>query len=115
MIITLEGMKFHAPLGFYDEEQLIGADIIIDLEVEINLAIQTNDQLTRTINYETLYEITKKIVHKPFRLIETYCSEIINLIILQLRVNRIKIKVSKVNPPLVGRVDKASVTVERIL
>ncbi len=115
MVISLEGMKFHAPLGWYDEEQLIGADIIIDLEVEINLAIQTNDQLTRTINYETLYEMTKKTAQKPFRLIETYCTEIINLIILQLRVNRIKIKVTKLNPPMQGLIGGASVTMERLL
>lgn len=115
MQISLEGMKFHSPVGFYDEEQIIGSDIIIDLEVEINLSIQTNDQLTRTINYETLYEVCKKTAQRPFRLIETYCTEIINLIVLQLRVNRIKIKVSKLNPALGGFVDKASVTMERIL
>ena len=115
MIISLEGMKFHSPLGWYDEEQIIGSDIIIDLEVEINLAVQTNDQLTRTINYETLYEMSRKTAHKPFRLIETYCTEIINQIILQLRVNRIKIKVSKLNPAMQGQVGSASVTVERLL
>ena len=87
---------------------------MIDLEVEINLAIQTNDQLSRTINYETLYEMSKKIAQKPFRLLESYCTEIINLIILQLRVNRITIKVSKLNPPLTGPVEKSSVTIERV-
>ncbi len=115
MIISLEGIKFHSPIGFYEEEQVIGNEILIDLEVELNLSVQTNDQLARTINYETLYEICKKTSQKPFRLIETYCTEIINMIILQLRVNRIKIKVSKLNPMLEGAVEKASVTMERIL
>ncbi len=114
MIVNLEGMKFHSPIGYYEEEQVVGNEIVIDLEVELNLAVQTNDQLTRTINYETLYDMCKKISQKPFRLIETYCSEIINLIILQLRVNRIKIKVSKLNPALGGVIDKASVTMERV-
>ena len=114
MIVSLEGMRFHSPIGFYEEEQVVGNDIIIDLEVELNLAVQTNDQLTRTVNYETLYDMCKKTSQKPFRLIETYCTEIINMIILQLRVNRIKIKVSKLNPALGGSIDRASVTMERV-
>ncbi|GDX53145.1 hypothetical protein LBMAG27_21920 [Bacteroidota bacterium] len=114
MTVSLEGMKFHSPIGFYEEEQVVGNEIMIDLEVELNLAVQTNDQLTRTINYETLYEMCKKVALKPFRLIETYCTEIINMIILQLRVNRIKIKVSKLNPALGGSIEKASVTMERV-
>lgn len=115
MLISLEGMKFHSPLGYYDEEQILGTDISITLEVEFNPPGTANDQLTRTFNYETLYDIVSNVAKRPMRIIESYCSEIINMIILKHKVARIKVKVCKLNPPLKSKVDKVCVEMERVL
>ena len=57
-LIALEGVHFYAYHGFYEEEQIIGNNFILDVYVEANtgLAARTDD-LFSTVNYETIYRI----------------------------------------------------------
>jgi 7,8-dihydroneopterin aldolase/epimerase/oxygenase len=110
-LIALEGMHFHAYHGFYEEEQVMGNDYILDVYItsDNSLAILTGD-LYQTINYETVYEICKIAMRKKAKLLETITERIANDIKFQFeKIQDIKVRLKKVNPPLGGHVDFAVV------
>ena len=58
MIIALEGMHFWAKIGYYEEEQIIGNEIHVDVYVDTkDLVLDGNDDLGSTLNYETIYQL----------------------------------------------------------
>ena len=112
--IALEGMQFYAHHGVTEEERKVGG------EYEVNIFLGTffenammKDQLELTIDYEVVFESTKKIMAESSKLIEHVAGKILNDI--KSKYNRlfaIKIEVIKKNPPLNGEVDKAKVVIE---
>ncbi|MBA2423576.1 MAG: dihydroneopterin aldolase [Chitinophagales bacterium] len=114
MIIALEGMIFHARIGYYDEEQLLRNKIEVSVEVTIDSNVkEPMDDIDTTINYENVYELIKNIVSEPSKLIES----LVKKIILQIAsgypsAKSIKVRVAKINPPLSGQVERVWVKEE---
>jgi len=113
-LIALEGMEFYAYHGFYPEEQLIGGDYIIDVYLDTNFDdAADNDALEVTINYETIYRIVKVEMQKNSKLLESIAQRIIDKIIgICKTVEVLKVRVTKKNPPLGARVQRAYIEVE---
>lgn len=111
-VIALEGMKFYAYHGFYEEERILGGEYLVDVEVEIDdKAAAKEDDLYKTINYETIYAICDFEMRVPSDLIETVIARIqAKLKATFSNLMTIRVKVHKMNPPLGGRVEKASVS-----
>ena len=107
-VIAIEGMVFHAPVGVYPAEKLLGND----LEVSVKLALQASgtaqeDDLSCTVDYEAIYELVRKIIAEPANLLETAVSGIIAAIFLEYpTVSKVKVRVAKLHPPLNGTVKK---------
>jgi dihydroneopterin aldolase len=77
-MIAIEGMKFYAFHGYYPQEQLIGTEFLVDVYVEVNISKAGNsDQLSDTVNYETIYRIVKAEMSKKSKLIEHVAQRII--------------------------------------
>ena len=112
--IIIEGMHFKAHHGYYLEEQKIGGQYIIDIEMEYDIRpAAENDDLDKTINYEVIYELCKSEMAKSRKLIETVGLELTTLIREKFpRVEHIILTMHKVNPPINGLVDRASVRIE---
>lgn len=112
--IALEGMEFYAYHGFYEEEQLIGGDYIVDVYLTANFdQASTDDDLGVTINYETIYRIVRIEMQKNSKLLETIAKRIIDKIVsICTIVREVKVRVSKKNPPLGARVARAFVEIE---
>jgi len=114
-IIALEGMQFYAYHGFYEEEQKIGNHFIVDITVDarVNQAAKKDD-LTRTVNYETIYTICRIEMRKPSALLENVVQRIMDKIADQFdHVKTVKVRISKQQPPLGGRVERAYVEMQR--
>ena len=111
--IALEGIHIHAYHGVYEEEQLIGNDYIIDIFIDANAnAAADEDELGATVNYEMVYHICLAEMKKPAKLIETVAHRIVKRINTQFeKIGGVKVKVKKLNPPVGGKVDFASVEV----
>lgn len=107
-VIVIEGMKFHTAIGYYPEERLLGNEI----EVTISLALdeltgEINDDLDRTINYESVYDLIREVLSQPVHLLETAVTNIMMSIAREYpSVKKIKLRVAKLNPPLGGSVKK---------
>lgn len=115
-IIALEGMKFIAAHGFYEEEAILRGEFLLDLEVAVDTENATaEDDLFKTINYETLFYLCKQEMEQPCKLLETVAHRIVDRIDSQFEdeIMGIRLKLRKMNPPLDGRVAAASVEIKR--
>lgn len=112
-IIALEGIHFFGRHGFYEEEQIIGNRFIMDVWVDAETSMAAiGDDLSSTINYETLFLICQVHIKKPARLLETLAQNIMDQINDHFEmISGVKVKIRKLNPPLGGRVASASVEV----
>ena len=113
-LIALEGMEFFAYHGFYEEEQLMGGDYIVDVYIETDFKEASYlDQLDVTVNYETIYRIVKIEMQKKSKLLETIAQRIIDKTVeICTTVRAMKVRVTKLNPPLGAKVQRAFIEIE---
>ncbi len=114
-LIEVENMEFHANHGHFAEEQVIGNTFLVDLKIEYNSEnAQKSDNLKDTVNYQRAYEIVKREMKVCSHLLEHVGARIIDSIIAELPgVEMAQVKVSKVNPPMGGKIQKVSVTLQK--
>lgn len=115
-LIEIEGMEFYSFHGHYKEEQVVGNKFILNLSIETNTKkAESSDNLKDALNYQVVYEIIKKEMSKKSFLLENIASRILDSIYLEFKdqIISIKIKVSKINPPMGGQISKVSLTLSR--
>jgi dihydroneopterin aldolase len=67
----------------------------------------TSDDLSKTINYEEVYLITKNEMEKHSKLIEHVCHRIAEKVKATFnQIHYLKVRVSKFQPPLKGNVER---------
>jgi len=112
-IISIEGMEFHSYHGCFPEEQQIGTKFIIDFFLEADTSeAEITDDLSQTINYQSVYTLVKKEMEVNSRLIENVGRRILDSIIKAFpEIAYAEIRLSKMNPPLGGKVESVSVTI----
>ena len=111
--IALKGMRFHSFHGYYADEQSVGNTYELDVMLRTPLELSSlDDELTNTINYESVYQLCKTEMAKPVRLIETVAKSIHDRMMDFERVTYCKISIRKMNPLLGGLVDHALVEIE---
>ncbi len=108
-LIALEGIEFIAFHGFYDEERKKGNTFSVDVQVEVKSFDAIDDNINDTVNYEKVYEIVEDEMSKTKKLIETVAYAIIQRLREINNVTSVRIKLTKHNPPIKGKVQKASV------
>lgn len=114
VFIKLRQLQFHAPIGWYAEERLLGSDIMIDIELKSEIKKAGADELSHTVNYETVYEVIKKIVLTPTKLLETVSNKIVDEILsVYKEVTEVKVTVTKLHPPLGGIIESSSVEIRK--
>ena len=113
-LIGVEGLQFYSHHGYYKEEQVLGGKYVVDIYLDVDLTeAAASDQLTKTINYEQIYQLTKSEMEAHSKLIEHVCKRILDAIKSQFpTVAYIKVRVSKHNPPLKGNVERVFVELE---
>lgn len=112
--IQLTGMKFHAFHGVLSQEKKVGNTFIVDLTMYTDLqkAILT-DELSDTINYSLVYEIVKKEMEIPSDLLEHIAGRITKKLKESfINIEKIEVSVTKLNPPIGGEIESASVTIK---
>ncbi|MHC1703672.1 MAG: dihydroneopterin aldolase [Tenuifilaceae bacterium] len=111
-IIEIENIEFHANHGHYKEEQLIGNTFLVDLRIEYNSDnAQKSDNLKDTVNYQTAFEIVKREMGIKAHLLEHVGDRILSALFSELAgIESAQVKVSKMNPPMGGKIQKVSVT-----
>ena len=101
-IISLSGMEFFAYHGCFAEEQIIGNKFIIDLEFfAATENAELSDDLTKTINYQKVYEIVKVEMEIKSKLLEHVARRILDAVYKYFPdIDNAKVTVNKINPQM---------------
>lgn len=111
-LIEIEGMEFYAFHGHFEVEKVVGNRFLVNLEIEADgsRAGQT-DRLEDTLDYQKAYLAVKEEMAIPSDLLEHLAQRIINRIKNNFpEAEKVKVKVSKMNPPMGGPIEKVSVS-----
>jgi len=114
-LIQIENMEFYAFHGHFREEQIVGNRFIVDLTIETDMAVPSkSDNLKDAVNYQKAYQIIKTEMEKKSYLLENIAGRILDALYSQMTgIVKARIKVSKMNPPMGGKIGSVSVVIER--
>ena len=113
--IALDRMEFRALHGCYELERKVGNRFTVDLELTALLGeAAAEDDVEKTVNYLTVYQIVRERMGQTQRTIERVALNIIEALYATFpQLRHVKCTVSKLAPPLGGKLDRVSVTLER--
>jgi len=109
--ILLENVRVFTNHGCLTEEELIGSEYRVDLEVTTDLTKSSQtDDLNDTVDYVYLNKVIKEQMAIRSKLLEQVAQRILNRIFEdEPMVEEATVKVSKINPPLGGDVEKVTI------
>ena len=112
--VILKDIRVYAFHGCMEEEELIGSDYIVNLEVETDMHQPAySDLLEDAVDYVLLNAIVKEEMLIRSRLLEHIAQRIIDKIFKQFpMVKNVEVKVAKQNPPIGGEVREVCVCVK---
>jgi dihydroneopterin aldolase len=112
--IELKNMVFYAYHGVLEQERKVGNTFIVNLELFLNLQkAAVSDNLADTLNYAEVFALTKAEMAIPSCLLEHVAGRIVQKIKQTFpQVEKVKIRLAKTKPPLVGEVEEAAVILE---
>ena len=112
--INLEGMDFHAFHGCYELERLTGSHFEVSLRIVSPLGrVAEDDDVTQAVNYLTVYETVREQMAVTQHTIERVAQNIINALHSHIgTIKSVECTVTKLAPPLGGKVAKVSVTLK---
>ena len=113
-IIKLQNIRTFSYHGCLAEEAKIGSDYRVDLEVKTDLRKSAaTDELTDTVDYVELHKIVVDEMAIRSKLLEHVGQRIITRCFAEIpSVSRIKVAVSKLNPPIGGDVEAVTIEME---
>ncbi len=114
-LIQLEDMEFYAFHGHFKEEQIVGNQFLVNLTLRTGMAkAAESDNLKDALNYQTAYQIVEEEMKKKSHLLENIAQRVLNALFEHFgSLEQATIKVSKMNPPMGGKMKCVSVTMER--
>jgi dihydroneopterin aldolase len=112
--IELEAMEFHAFHGCFKEERIVGNAFLVKFSFETNSSkAEVSDNIGDTVNYQTVYSLIKDEMNIQSHLLEHLCRRILNTVCKHFSsIIYAEVKVSKMNPPLGGKLKCVSVTLD---
>lgn len=110
--ITLREVRFHAFHGVMPQERKVGADFTVTLRVKADLGRPVfSDNVDDTLNYAALYEVLKREMAQPSRLLEHIAGRIGQAVFDSFpQVETVDVMLTKLNPPMGA--DSAGAAVE---
>jgi dihydroneopterin aldolase len=114
-LIQIENMEFYAFHGHYKEEQIVGNRFLVDLTIETDMSIPSkSDNLKDAVNYQRAYQIVKTEMERKSHLLENIAGRILDALYSEMKgIKKATIKVSKLNPPIGGRIGSVSIVMEK--
>ena len=107
-IIQVNNIKLYANHGCLEEEEKIGSEYRVDVEVKANLRKSSKtDDLMDTVDYVHLNHIVKEEMAIRSKLLEEVAQRILNRFFKELKmIEKATVSVAKINPPIGGNVEE---------
>ena len=114
-IIEIEKMEFYAYHGCYAAEQLVGNKFRVDAEIRYDCSKPAqSDNIADALSYQTAYEVIAGEMMKTSHLLEHVAQRMIDALYRNFpQATYVKIRVSKLNPPLGGKIGSTGITLEK--
>lgn len=111
--ILLENVEMYANHGVFPQETLVGNLFIINLKLKVDFeSASESDDLNETISYASVFDLVKKEMAIPSKLLEHVAGRIVRVLKNAFpKIEQIELKISKRNPPVGGQVEYASVMI----
>ena len=110
--VALYGMKFYAFHGYYAFERRVGDYFELNVEVDIRMDEDPDEKIDQTLDYQYIYQVSEKYMMKKYLLMESLAYDIAKeLKDSDGRINTVSVELSKLNPRVGGKADRATVTI----
>jgi dihydroneopterin aldolase len=112
--IEVNGIKLYAFHGCLPEEGKIGGNYLVDVSLQTDFTeAAITDELIKTVDYVDINKIVKEEMAIRSKLIEHVGQRIFNRIKKEVQnVDKLKIKVIKICPPINGDVENVAIIIE---
>jgi dihydroneopterin aldolase len=113
-IIEIEGMEFYAFHGHFEVEKVAGNRFLVNLLIEADCSkAALSDRLEDALDYQKAYRAVQQEMALPSDLLEHVAHRIIQRVKGEFpEASKVTVKVSKMNPPMGGQIERVSVTLE---
>ncbi len=100
--VSLRELRFHARHGVSPQETVVGADFIVSLRLGYNIErAMITDDVRDTLSYADVYEVVKREMAVPSKLLEHVAGRIADALLLAFpAIISVDLSVTKVNPPM---------------
>ena len=110
--VALRDVKCFAYHGFYAEEQVLGTQFLVSIEVKFEPTGDTED-LQHTVNYEVLNNIIQDSMKRTQKLLETVVHGMLEQVKAAFPfVLNVVVGIKKLHPPMPGQIDHSFVQLE---
>ena len=105
--IHVNNAWFYSFHGCLHEENVIGAEYIVNVMVETNTHVaEKNDDLNSTVDYVDIYNAIKGEMDKPSKLLESVVDRmIVSIKGISSNITVVDVSIKKLSPPVGGNVD----------
>ena len=113
--ITLEKMLFYAHHGCFAEERRRGTRFRLDVTYETDTSkAQQTDDIADTVSYLDVYQTIMREMRQPSHLLEHVGDRIGEALLKKYpAIESVRVKVSKLAPPLGGQLDAVTVEITK--
>ncbi len=114
-LIKLEDIEIFAYHGCLEEEQNKGNWFLVNLSLETNMEIASlTDQISDALNYQKVYELVIQVMEIRSHLLENVSKRLLDALFNRFeKLEHATVKVSKMNPPVGGKMKCVSVELAR--
>jgi dihydroneopterin aldolase len=109
-------MRFYAYHGVMEQEQRVGGEYLVSLQVEADLSrAAMSDSVADTVNYAELYDVVRREMAVPSQLLEHVAGRIGKAVMDTFpQVTGVDVTLTKLNPPMGADCAGASVELHLI-
>ena len=109
-LISIEGIECYSYHGCQEEEAVIGGKYSVDIYVWKNVSNSfSSDELYNTVDYGMVHDVVRKEMSIRSKLIEHVTNRILEKLSEKIKAfEKISVRVTKFNPPVNGKIEKAS-------
>lgn len=114
--ICLDNLRFHAYHGVMPQERMVGNDYNVSLRIRYDISqAMVSDKVEDTLNYAEVFQLVSQEMAVPSSLIERVAGRIGDRLFRRFpTIEKIELKIMKINPPMGADCEGAGVEVHLI-
>jgi len=109
--VFVKNIRAYAYHGCLKEETALGSDYLVNITIKTDLSkASKSDALNDTVDYVHVNKIVVEEMSVPSKLLEHVAKRIIDRTFIEIPMaQKLKVAVSKINPPINGDVEKVTI------